>query len=75
MICSMASKKISEKKSGTRPGWHHIGADVRTPLFEAIKAEAEENGVPYATVQRWALESYLNDRLKAQQAQREAVDA
>lgn len=72
MMCSMASKKITEKKSGTRPGWHHIGADVRTPLYAALQAEADENGVPYAVVQRWALEAYLHDRLAAARASAEA---
>jgi hypothetical protein len=74
MMCSMASKKIAEKKSGTRPGWHHIGADIRTTLYSALQAEAEENGVPYAVVQRWALEAYLHDRLVAEKAVREAQE-
>lgn len=57
--------KRRSPRSEARADWHPIGCEVPPPLFEALLAEAKENGVPQAVVQRWALETYLHDRLEA----------
>lgn len=66
MLCHMA-KQIKKRpgRSAARADWKFVGAEVPQDVFEAVVAEAQENGVPQAVVIRWSLESYLHDRLKA----------
>lgn len=52
------TKKIV-KRTGAKPGWHHVGVDIPNELYARLQAEARANGVPYTVIQRWALESYL----------------
>jgi len=40
-------------------GIHHVGADINLSLFARLKARAEEDGVTYAIVIRWALLDFL----------------
>lgn len=40
-------------------GLHHVGADIEIPLFEALKARAKQDGVPYSVVIRWSLQDFL----------------
>lgn len=55
--------KARPNRSAARADWKFMGAEVPPNVFEAAVAEARENGVPQAVVIRWALESYLSDRL------------
>ena len=62
----MTAQKIKKPgRSAARADWKFMGAEVPPNVFEAAVAEARENGVPQAVVIRWALESYLSDRLEA----------
>jgi hypothetical protein len=61
------TKQITKKKPGRSPAradWKFAGAEIPPELDGAINAEVSEVGVPRAVVIRWALESYLSDRLK-----------
>lgn len=40
-------------------GLHHVGADIEIALFDALKARAKQDGVPYSIVIRWALSDFL----------------
>lgn len=40
-------------------GVHHVGADIELPLFEALKARARQDGVPFSIVIRWSLQDFL----------------
>lgn len=60
-------KQITKKKrpgrSPARADWKFVGAEVTPQVFDAVVAEAKEVGVGQAVVIRWALESYLTERL------------
>lgn len=60
-------KQITAKKrpgrSAARADWKFMGAEVPPDVYKAAVDESRENGVPQAVVIRWALESYLHERL------------
>ena len=49
----------SKSATAEEPKIHHIGADVPMDLFRQLKAKAEEDGVPYTVIIRWALQDFL----------------
>lgn len=66
MIHHMVKQNAAKKRPGrsaARADWKFMGAEVPPELFEAAVAEAQENGVPQAVILRWAMESYLHERL------------
>lgn len=63
MVKQTAKKRPG--RSAARADWKFMGAEVPPKVFDAAVAEAAEVGVPQAAVIRWALETYLSDRLEA----------
>jgi hypothetical protein len=59
------TSKRKSPRSPARADWKPVGAEVPPELYDALVAEAKENGVGQATIQRWALETYLSHRLEA----------
>lgn len=60
---SKQETKIRKHRSAARADWEFIGAEVSPAVYEALKAESKEVGVAQAVVIRWALETYLSERL------------
>lgn len=58
-----AAKRTTRSKA--RSDWKFAGAEVPPATYDAMVAEAADTGVAQAVIIRWALETYLSERLEA----------